>query len=116
MILFSHRRKIENDFVKWCKEKGAAAIPSTMIAWLHSKKLLNERNVEIYLGLIQTCPGCGGTLSPVREHNGERYRHCYSCHFEWSESKLILQNRMASSGKTATGSNGINSLPNGKAQ
>lgn len=29
------------------------------------------------------CPSCGGILSEVREHNGKRYRHCYSCHFEF---------------------------------
>ena len=26
---------------------------------------------------------CGGTLSEIREHNGKKYRHCYSCHFEF---------------------------------
>jgi hypothetical protein len=28
---------------------------------------------------------CGGALSEIREHNGKRYRHCYSCHFEFEE-------------------------------
>lgn len=28
------------------------------------------------------CPLCGGTLSEVRESNGKKYRHCYSCHME----------------------------------
>ena len=31
------------------------------------------------------CPKCGGALSETREHNGRRYRHCYSCHFEFEE-------------------------------
>lgn len=29
------------------------------------------------------CPMCGGALSEVRESGGKRYRHCYSCHFEF---------------------------------
>ena len=28
---------------------------------------------------------CGGALSEIREHNGKRYRHCYSCHSEFYE-------------------------------
>lgn len=28
---------------------------------------------------------CGGKLSEIRVHNGRRYRHCYSCHFEFFE-------------------------------
>lgn len=28
---------------------------------------------------------CGGALSTTRVHNGRRYRHCYSCHFEFYE-------------------------------
>lgn len=28
------------------------------------------------------CKSCGGTLSEIREHNGRKYRHCYSCHSE----------------------------------
>lgn len=28
------------------------------------------------------CPLCGGTLSEIRESNGKKYRHCYSCHME----------------------------------
>lgn len=31
------------------------------------------------------CPLCGGILSEIREHNGEKYRHCYACHFEYEE-------------------------------
>ena len=30
-----------------------------------------------------TCPHCGGPLSTIREHNGRKYRHCYSCHGEF---------------------------------
>ena len=29
------------------------------------------------------CKNCGGALSKIREHNGKKYRHCYSCHFEF---------------------------------
>ncbi len=29
------------------------------------------------------CKRCGGALSEIREHNGKKYRHCYSCHFEF---------------------------------
>ena len=25
------------------------------------------------------CKYCGGTLSEIREHDGKKYRHCYSC-------------------------------------
>ena len=32
------------------------------------------------------CPLCGGTLSKVRESNGKKYRHCYSCHMEQEET------------------------------
>ena len=28
---------------------------------------------------------CGGVLSEIRENNGKKYRHCYSCHFEFEE-------------------------------
>ena len=31
------------------------------------------------------CKRCGGALSEIREHNGKRYRHCYSCHMEFFE-------------------------------
>lgn len=29
------------------------------------------------------CPRCGGALSATREHNGRKYRHCFSCHGEF---------------------------------
>lgn len=32
--------------------------------------------------LTNACPLCGGTLSEIRESNGKKYRHCYSCHME----------------------------------
>ena len=82
MILFSHRLKLEEDFLNWCYEHKTAVLPNTMIAWLQAKKLLDLRNVEIYLGLVTLCPRCGGTLSTVREHNGRKYRHCYACRSE----------------------------------
>lgn len=25
------------------------------------------------------CKYCGGPLSEIREHNGKKFRHCYSC-------------------------------------
>ena len=31
------------------------------------------------------CKYCGGPLSEIREHNGRKYRHCYSCHSEFFE-------------------------------
>ena len=31
------------------------------------------------------CKSCGGTMSEIRIHNGRRYRHCFSCHFEYDE-------------------------------
>ena len=34
------------------------------------------------------CPFCGGKLSAIREHDGKRYRHCYSCHFDQYEESL----------------------------
>jgi len=85
MILLSHRLKIEEDFLNWCHEHMAAVIPTTMISWLQAKNLLNQRNIEIYLGLVTLYPRCGGTLSTVREHNGRKYRHCYACHSEFYE-------------------------------
>lgn len=36
---------------------------------------------------VKSCPFCGGTLSEIREHNGKKYRHCYSCHFEFEEEE-----------------------------
>lgn len=30
---------------------------------------------------------CGGALSTTRVHNGRKYRHCYSCHFEFFEEE-----------------------------
>lgn len=33
------------------------------------------------------CKFCGGLLSEVREHNGKKYRHCFSCHFEFEENE-----------------------------
>lgn len=45
-------------------------------------------------GFAKPCPWwkpircrCGGTLSEIREHNGKRYRHCYSCHFDFFEEE-----------------------------
>ena len=32
---------------------------------------------------VYACPFCGGRLSPIRYNKGDRYRHCYACHFEW---------------------------------
>lgn len=32
------------------------------------------------------CPFCGGILSEVRSNGKEAWRHCYSCHFEFSET------------------------------
>ena len=32
-----------------------------------------------------SCQRCGGALSEIREYNGQKYRHCYACHFEFEE-------------------------------
>lgn len=32
---------------------------------------------------IYPCPVCGGRLSTIRTDGVERWRHCYSCHFEF---------------------------------
>ena len=32
---------------------------------------------------VRRCRFCGGRLSEIRIHSGVRYRHCFSCHFEW---------------------------------
>lgn len=32
------------------------------------------------------CPFCGGRLSEIRTDGKDKWRHCYSCHFEFSES------------------------------
>ena len=36
---------------------------------------------------VQRCRFCGGRLSEIRTHNGLRYRHCFSCHFEFEEGR-----------------------------
>ena len=35
---------------------------------------------------VISCPFCGGRLSTLRMNGEQRYRHCYSCNFEWEES------------------------------
>lgn len=37
--------------------------------------------------LPMLCPYCGGALSELRDHNGRKHRHCYSCHFEFYEEE-----------------------------
>ena len=34
------------------------------------------------------CHFCGGKLSEVRDDNGRKYRHCYSCHFDQYEEPV----------------------------
>lgn len=34
---------------------------------------------------VRLCRFCGGRLSTLRDYNGRRLRHCYSCHFEFEE-------------------------------
>ena len=34
------------------------------------------------------CPICGGTLSEIRENGEAKYRHCYSCHLEFSVDEI----------------------------
>ena len=33
------------------------------------------------------CPFCGGNLSEIRTDGTKRWRHCYSCHFEFGDGK-----------------------------
>ena len=42
----------------------------------------NEGHIDFSMWEPIRCR-CGGALSEIREHNGKRYRHCYSCHFEF---------------------------------
>lgn len=49
-------------------------------------KHIVERGIETKKPCIDWEPilcRCGGALSEVREHNGKKYRHCYSCHGEF---------------------------------
>ena len=34
---------------------------------------------------VPRCHFCGGKLSEIRYHDGRKYRHCYSCHFDQYE-------------------------------
>lgn len=36
--------------------------------------------------VMHFCPICGGILSEIRSDGKDRWRHCYSCHFEFPES------------------------------
>lgn len=42
MLFFSHRRKLENLFLKWCKDTDAANRPMNVVAFLQSNGLIDE--------------------------------------------------------------------------
>lgn len=42
MLFFSHRRKLETLFLKWCKENGVATVPMSFVAFLQINGLINE--------------------------------------------------------------------------
>lgn len=48
MISFSHRIKLEKDFLEWAKENGVANVPNSVIAFLQINNLLNEDAVIEY--------------------------------------------------------------------
>lgn len=39
------------------------------------------------------CPFCGGALSEIRLHDGKKYRHCYSCHFDFYFTEETINDR-----------------------
>ena len=47
------------------------------------QELCFEPSYELWIKI--PCQLCGGTMSEIRESNGKRYRHCYSCHMEQEE-------------------------------
>ena len=42
MLFFNHRRKLENLFLKWCKENGVANTPMSVVAFLQINGLIDE--------------------------------------------------------------------------
>lgn len=48
MISFSHRIKLEKDFLEWAKENGVSNVPNSVIAFLQINNLLNEDAVIEY--------------------------------------------------------------------
>ena len=46
-----------------------------------SRHHCNCENLKLWKPI--PCPHCGGALSEIREHKGKKYRHCFSCHFEF---------------------------------
>ena len=41
---------------------------------------------DAYLPKPLRCRICGGKLSEIRTDGKHRWRHCYSCHFEFEEN------------------------------
>lgn len=39
------------------------------------------------------CERCGGPLSEIRYHRGRKYRHCYSCHFDFYFTEEAINDR-----------------------
>lgn len=46
-----------------------------------SRHNCNCENLKLWKPI--ECSHCGGALSEIREHKGKKYRHCFSCHFEF---------------------------------
>lgn len=54
MLLFSQRKKLEELFIKWAKENGAATSPMNVVAFLQINNLLNEDRVFEFLSEYET--------------------------------------------------------------
>lgn len=42
MLYYTHRKKLGDLFLKWCKDTGAANRPMNVVAFLQIKGLINE--------------------------------------------------------------------------
>ena len=47
-LLFSDRKRLEDEFIEWAKKNNATEIPMNVIAWFHSKR---QSELKIELGL-----------------------------------------------------------------
>lgn len=54
MIFFSQRKKLEELFLKWAKENGAATSPMNVVAFLQINNLLNEEKIREFLAEHET--------------------------------------------------------------
>lgn len=65
------------ELAEWLVLTGNGVSYENTLKWLEAECLEYANPVK--------CPKCGDSVSGVREHNGKKYRHCYSCHFEFPE-------------------------------